>query len=81
MSIMISLLLLQSAAGVPATAQVEESPSDDAKIVCKTVNTTGSRLGGKRVCASKKEWRRLNDEAEKTAREVQDTFSKQTPDS
>ncbi len=81
MSILMSLMLLQSAAAAPATTQVADAPPDDAKIVCKTINTTGSRLGGKRICASKKEWRRMNEEAEKAAREIQDTHSKQTPDS
>lgn len=81
MSIMFSLMLLQAAAAAPATTETATPPADDAKIVCKTITTTGSRLGGKRMCASKKEWRRMNDEAEKAAREIQDTHSKQSPDS
>lgn len=81
MSIMISLMLLQSAATTPATTPSADAPPDDAKIVCKTINATGSRLGGKRICASKREWRRMNEEAEKAAREIQDTHSKQVPNS
>lgn len=77
MSILMSLVLLQSAVAAPAPTQVVAAPPDDAKIVCKTIGTTGSRLGGKRICASKREWRRMSEEAEKAAREIQDTHSKQ----
>jgi hypothetical protein len=77
MSIMMSLILLQAAAAGPSTTEVATASPDDAKIVCKTITATGSRLGGKRICASKREWRRLNEESEKAAREVQDTHSKQ----
>jgi hypothetical protein len=76
MSILMSLFLLQAAtAAAPATTEVAVTSPDDARIVCKTLRETGSRLAGKRVCASKREWRRLNEEAEKAAREVQDTHS------
>lgn len=78
MSFVMSLFLLQAAAATPAaTTEVAAASPDDAKIVCKTLKETGSRLGGKRMCASKKEWRRMNEEAEKAAREIQDTHSKQ----
>lgn len=78
MSILMSLYLLQAAtAASPATTEVAAANPDDAKIVCKTLKETGSRLGGKRICASKQEWRRMNEEAEKAAREIQDTHSKQ----
>jgi hypothetical protein len=81
MSIIISLVLLQAAAATPpTTTQVATTSPDDAKIVCKTIATTGSRLGGKRICASKQEWRRLNQEGEAATRDIQDTFSKQVPD-
>ena len=81
MSIMISLMLMQAAAAAPAASETTAPPADDAKIVCKTLKETGSRLAGKRVCATKQEWRRLNEESEKAAREIQDTHSKQSPDS
>jgi hypothetical protein len=41
------------------------------------VTATGSRLGGKRVCMSKKEWRRMDRESEETTRSIQDRYSKQ----
>ena len=79
MSVLVSLLLLQ-AASQPTTAAPAAEPAEDKKIVCKTITPTGSRLGGKRVCMSKKEWRRLNEANEKETRDIQDSFSKQTPD-
>ena len=78
MSLLLSLVLLQAAAAATPTAtQTVAPPPDDAKIVCKTVTGTGSRLGGKRTCLSKKEWRRLQRDSEETAREYQDNQSKQ----
>ena len=50
---------------------------DDAKIVCKTILPTGSRLGGKRTCLPKKDWRRLQQESEAAARDRQDHQSTQ----
>lgn len=77
MSMLLSVFLLQAAAAAPpATAEVTVAASDDSKVVCKTVNTTGSRLGGKRVCATKREWRLMNKEAEDLARSYQDSQSK-----
>jgi len=71
MSILLSVFLLQAAATPPAATPA--APPEDSKIVCKTVTVTGSRLGGKRVCMSKKEWRRMNEANEQAAREVQDS--------
>jgi hypothetical protein len=78
MSVLMSLYLLQAAATTtPATTQVATTPPDDAKIVCRTLQATGSRLAGKRVCLSKKEWRRMHDESRATAEEYQNHQSKQ----
>jgi len=78
MSILISVLLLQAAtATTEAPTQVVVAPADDAKIVCKTITPSGSRLGGKRTCLSKKDWRRMQADSESTTREYQDHQSKQ----
>ena len=77
MSLLMSLFLLQAATTPASATPSVAAPSEDSKIICKTINTTGSRVGGKRICASKLEWRRMNEEAEKAAREIQDTHSKQ----
>ena len=68
MSILISLLLLQATPAEPATAKPATPPSDGAKIVCKTITPTGSRLGGTRKCAPKREWDRLAAETEEATR-------------
>ena len=78
MSMLVISFLLQAAAATPAaTTEMAVASPDDAKIVCKTIRDTGSRIGGKRICATKKEWRRMNQEAEEAARDIQDTHSKQ----
>lgn len=75
MSIAISFAVLQAVAAMPATP-VAAAPTDESKIVCKTVLPTGSRLGGKRVCMTKAEWRRMNKEGEEATRAIQDSYSK-----
>ena len=77
MSILVSVLLLQAASPAPAAPEIAAGLPDDAKVVCRTVTATGSRLGGKRVCMSKKEWRRMDRESEETTRSFQDRYSKQ----
>jgi len=78
MSLFMSLFVLQAVTAAPTTTgQVAATPPDDAKIVCRTLNETGSRLGGKRVCLSKKEWRRMYDESRETAQYYQNRQSKQ----
>ena len=78
MSILMSMILLQATTAAPtAAAQTASAPSDDAKIVCKTIQPTGSRLGGERICLPKREWRRLHESGKEATREMQDTYSKQ----
>jgi hypothetical protein len=78
MSILLSLMLLQATTAVaPGAAQTASAPPDDAKIVCKTIQPTGSRLGGERICLAKREWRRLHESGKEATRELQDTYSKQ----
>lgn len=66
MSILIALLLLQATSAEPPTAK--PPPSDGAKIVCKTITPTGSRLGGTRKCAPQRDWDRLAAETEEATR-------------
>lgn len=78
MMMLMTFLLLQAAAAAPeAASQTAAAQSDDAKIVCRTITITGSRLAGKRYCLSKREWRRMAREGEETARSHQDNYSKQ----
>jgi hypothetical protein len=80
MSILISLVLLQATtAAPPAATQTASTPPEDARIVCKTITPTGSRLGGERICLPKREWRRLHESGQEATRDMQDSFSKQVP--
>lgn len=77
MSLALSLIFLQATtAAAPATTQTASAPPDDAKIVCKTITPSGSRLGGQRICLPKKEWRRLNESGQEATRDMQDGYSK-----
>jgi hypothetical protein len=54
-----AMLLLGSPAfaAEPATAPTDASKSADAdRPVCKTKQITGSRLGAKRICMTRREW-------------------------
>lgn len=77
MSIVISLFLIQAGAALPATPAPTATSPEDTKRVCRTINETGSRLGGKRVCLTKAEWKRMHDQARETASAYQDHQSKQ----
>jgi hypothetical protein len=77
MSIFLAALLVQAATPAPATTP--PTPPADAKLVCRTVLPTGSRLGGKRVCLPKSEWKRLHDGSREEVSELQDRASKQAP--
>ena len=50
--------LLLSPAGAQAPA--EEQPDDNVKICKKESAPTGSRLGARKICATKKEWALLD---------------------
>ena len=75
MSMLIVLSMFQAAA-TPATTP-PAAPPEDAKITCRSITVTGSRLDTKRVCMSKKEWRRMQDESRATAEDYQNGQSKQ----
>ena len=80
MSILMSFVLLQATtAAAPAETQTASTPPDEAKIVCRTITPTGSRLGGERICLPKREWRRLHESGQEATRDMQDSFSKQVP--
>ena len=73
-------LLAQAAATAPATtAPTPFTNLDDAKIVCKTVIGTGSRLNTQRLCMPKREWQRMWDNSKQTTAGMQDRYSKQDP--
>lgn len=61
-------LVAQSPTQTTAQNQAQPKPNAVDKIVCKTEETTGTRLGGHRVCATESEWR---EQAEQTQAAVQ----------
>jgi hypothetical protein len=64
MSLLISMLVLASAAADPS-AQVEvtaKAAKSEDKVNCKMVYSTGSRLRGNRVCMTRRQWNDLQKE-------------------
>lgn len=58
--------------GLPtvASAQVSRAPPDPNEKICQVIKPTGSRLGGKKICATRSEWaeqKRLDREATEKA--------------
>jgi hypothetical protein len=62
--LVIAAVATPAAAGAPPTqAQVAAKPSNPQdKVVCRFINTTGSRLIGERVCKTRAEWEHESDE-------------------
>lgn len=66
------LLILAAAAMLPTPAFAQQAPAEQPaaaavpeKVICKKVEVTGSRLGAKKVCATKSQW----DESARRAQE------------
>jgi hypothetical protein len=65
--VLVAVMSAQAAPSVTAT-----SPAlDPNKRICKTIKTTGSRLGGKRLCATRAEWDRIERETQEDVRAAQ----------
>jgi hypothetical protein len=61
---MLSLIALAALLAEPAATAAPAAPTpfknkDDAKIICRTLVGTGSRLDTQRVCLPKREWDRM----------------------
>jgi hypothetical protein len=78
MSAMFAFILLQAATAVSA-APATPAPPADLKIVCRTLQGTGSRLNSQRVCLPKREWQRMWDNGREATSSLQDHYSKQDP--
>jgi hypothetical protein len=75
------LLLLASAASIPATAQVTTILSNNPtpkgngqdlnKMICEVTQTTGTRLGARKVCKTVLEWQQLRRDQRDTLESVQ----------
>ncbi len=53
-------VLAQTPAPAPQVAEAKPNPLD--KVVCRTEETLGSRLGGHKVCATVREWQEQQQE-------------------
>jgi hypothetical protein len=53
--------------------------NEDARIVCRVLRATGSRLSSQRTCLPQREWQRLWDESRSTMGSLQDKYSKKAP--
>jgi hypothetical protein len=55
------------------TAQNEAQPKSTSadKIICKTEETTGTRLGAHRVCATASEWRELAEQTQAAVQKIE----------
>ena len=51
--------------------------NEDARIVCRILSGTGSRLRSAKVCMPQREWQRMWDDSRETARSIQDHQSTQ----
>ena len=67
-------LLAMSAPGLAKAPETIEATTPDGKtekLVCKRIVTTGSRLGGPRVCRTRAEWDADEIQARETTRRMQ----------
>lgn len=62
------LVLVAAFISLPAFAQSTQQPvtvtkaaKPEDKVVCRFINTTGSRLGGERVCKTRAQWEAESD--------------------
>lgn len=73
----IAFLVAAAVVAAPATARspagqsspAAKSTQADEKVVCRLINTTGSRLGGERVCKTRAQW---NAESDRTREDFED---------
>jgi hypothetical protein len=79
MSFFLALALAQATSLTAQAATPAQRPPEDMRIVCRTLQGTGSRLNTERVCLPKREWQRMWDNGREEAGSLQDHASKQDP--
>ncbi|MBL9096781.1 MAG: hypothetical protein JNK07_07625 [Alphaproteobacteria bacterium] len=67
----------QQATVPPAT----DSDSDREKVICKKVDVPGTRIGGKKVCKTKREWDEVRRDTSDAVRRSQDAALRSNPSS
>lgn len=63
---------------VPATT---EGDSDRERVICKKVDVPGTRIGGKKVCKTKREWDQIQRDTADALRRTQDAGLRNNPTS
>jgi hypothetical protein len=88
---LVFVFVLAIAAAAPALSQVLPSPTTPAvagvvaaktvkeHVICRTTETTGSRLNATRQCATQTEWERMNREQRETLERQQSGGSHTSP--
>jgi hypothetical protein len=69
----------------PQTVTTSPAPaaedSDRDKVICKKVDVPGTRIGGKKVCKTKREWAEIQRENADAVRSAQDAGLRNNPTS
>ena len=52
---------------------------EDARITCRIVKVTGSRLRSAKLCLAQREWNRMHNDAREEVGDLQDNYSKRPP--
>jgi hypothetical protein len=65
-------------ATVPATTAANNDPELD-KVICKKVDVPGTRIGGKKVCKTKREWNDIQRQTAEGVRSAQDAGLRNNP--
>ena len=70
MSVFLSLMALASLSPDPATPPAAQAkPADANKVICKRLDTSGSRAAPRRICMTRAEWDAQEGAARQTATE------------
>jgi len=63
-------------------AETQTASEEEQKVVCKKMDPPlGSRMGGKKVCHTVADWRRINETAKDTVNEIQNSDTRGPPGS
>ena len=65
----LATILLAAPAG--AQQPVEKASGEPTKMICKRAKPTGTRLGGRRVCATQEQWRQREKEDQELVNKIQ----------
>lgn len=61
----------QNPGQAPASNIARAKPNAGDKIICKTEETTGTRLGAHKVCATEREWRELAEQTQAAVQKIE----------